>query len=624
MHLDKWDTFIRADNLDGTIRIQTHVYNDNLRNKRGSVTVNILDADSISRAHGQVRVKVKQGENIPVTMELKLPSPVGWSPDTPYRYRAVISLTDDRTGEVDEISQVFGFRSITFSATEGFVLNGQQTFLRGGCLHHDNGLLGAAAYDRAEDRKLSLLKAAGYNAVRCTHNMPSEHFLDACDSIGLMVIDEAFDQWHVAKNRDDYHKFFAEHSRQDVQTMVRRDRNHPCIIMWSIGNEIPGRIEPAGIATAEHLRQAIRELDTTRPITAAICGWDHGDTWNADGHNWNTQDSLAFLSLDVGGYNYLFDKYEHDHHTHPDRVMYGAESYPCQSAENWNRVEKLPYVIGDFVWTAMDYLGEAGIGSASIRTTGRQSMFQQWPWYNGWCGDIDLIGQKKPQSYLRDVLWHRLPVAMGVERPVPAGAYQSVSAWGWPLEQQCWTYPELTANDTMTVNVYSREPLVRLYLNDNLIGEKTVDNTYRAKFHVPYRPGLLRAISYDDNGETGSFDLQTAGAPVGLRLVADRTEMEADGRDLIYIVIELIDANGHVVTNNSSAHVSLKAEGAGQLLAAGNASPTDMASFRSVTPMFYNGRVLAIVKSGRTEGFFRLEATCRDLPSAVIEIRTAK
>ena len=622
LHIDEWDTYVQP--TGDEVMVQTGVYNDGTGAKNGVVQVDIKDAEGkVVASSEDLKVKLKAGESKQVSVKLAMKDARKWSPDTPYLYSAVIRMSDAKTKRTDELVKRFGVRTLEFSAERGFLLNGEETLLRGGCIHHDNGLLGAAAYDRAEDRKLALMKAQGYNAVRCSHNIPSEHFLDACDSLGMMVIDEAFDQWLRKKNAEDYHRYFEEYCEQDLSVMMRRDRNHPSIIMWSIGNEIPGRIEPAGLRAAERLRETVRRYDTTRPVTAAICGWDEGDEWNAAVSNderWSKQDNNAFKSLDVGGYNYLFFLYERDHGTHPDRVIWGAESYPKQASENWGMVERLPYVIGDFVWTAMDYLGEAGIGSASYRKEGSQSMFQEWPWYNGWCGDIDLIGQKKPQSYYRDVVWHRAPITMAVERPAPEGTHQSVSWWGWQLEEQCWTYPDLAEDAPMTVNVYSRSPKVRLYLNDELIGEQETSNTFWAAFTVGYRQGTLRAVEFDGNAEGASFELTTTGQPASLRLVPDQQSLVANGTDLAYVTIELVDKDGRVVTSDNSTIVNISVTGNGTLLASGNASPTDMESFRSPAPRLHNGRALAILKASDAEGSITLTVQSNGLPSSSVSV----
>ena len=618
LHVDEWDTSIQTNGEQ--VNIEMGIYNDGATAANASVSVDIVDAQGATVATKQTAVNVAASGEQAVSLSLDLANAQKWSPKSPYLYKAVIRVSNGQ--QTDVLEKRFGVRSLEFSAEKGFLLNGVPTLLYGGCVHHDNGLLGAAAYDAAENRKLSLLKAQGYNAVRCSHNLPSEHFLDACDSLGLMVIDETFDQWYVKKNNEDYHRFFAEFSDRDLQVMLRRDRNHPSVIMWSIGNEIPGRIEQAGMDAAARMRNVIKQYDTTRPVTAAICSWDQGQAWNSTGGDWSAQDAKAFQSLDVGGYNYLYNKYEHDHGTHPDRLMYGSETYPKEASQNWDKVEQLPYVIGDFVWTAMDYLGEAGIGSSAIRQSGGQSMFQSWPWYNGWCGDIDLIGQKKPQSYYRDVVWRRAPITMGVEEYVPSGSTMAVSGWGWQLEHQQWDFSGAEGTP-LTVNVYSRSPQVRLYLNDELIGTKNTSSTYWAGFSVPYKPGTLKAVAFDGTNEGASFTLTTPDAPVALRLTTDREEIQSDGNDLAYVTIELVDAEGRVISD-SQRKVSLSLEGDGFLLAAGNASPTDMASFRSTSPALFEGRALAIIKSSDADGTIYLTATTDGLASQTISIKTSK
>lgn len=614
LHLDDWSTNIEA--ISENVKVSSLILNESGENKTATFTAEIYDSENKLVTTKSLETTVSSGKEEPVVLNIQISDAKKWSPETPNLYKAVLSVSDGET--TDRYSTKFGIRTIEFSAEKGFLLNGVPTLLRGGCVHHDNGLLGAASFDRAEERRLQILKNNGFNAVRCSHNIPSEHFLYACDSIGLMVIDEAFDHWLVAKNPNDYHNFFTEFSNRDLQVMLRRDRNHPSIIMWSIGNEVPGRIEPEGMAAAERLRKMVKKYDTTRPVTAAICDWDI--PW----HPWEDETAKAFNSLDVGGYNYLYNKYESDHSKYPNRIMYGAESYAKHASQNWDLVEKHPYVIGDFIWTAMDYVGEAGIGSASIRKSGNQSQFQDWPWFNGWCGDIDLIGQKKPQSYYRDVVWRLAPITMGVERPIPSGYYQSISNWGWQLEQQSWTFNDLTEKDIMTVNVYSRAPRVRLYLNDELLDEKATSNTYWAGFYIPYRPGVLKAVEFDGTKEGAYFILETTSADAAIRLTADRKEIRSNNTDLSYVTIELIDEKGRVITSNSERKINITVEGEGSLLAAGNASPTDMESFRSETPKLYNGRALAIIKSSDTEGEIKLKVTSEGLADAVITIKTGK
>ncbi len=617
VHLDTWRNFIHTTEVSenkATVNVETLVKNESKKTSENEVAVLLYDSNGQLIASDKQSVRIAKNAEETLKFQLTVSKPELWSPDNPYRYKAVVSVSSDKNDTKDEITSHFGIRTIEYSSQKGFLLNGKNILLHGGCIHHDNGLLGAAAFDAAENRKITLLKNEGFNALRTAHNIPSEHFLDACDSIGMMVIDESFDQWIRAKNPDDYHQYFAEYSDRDMQTMILRDRNHPSIIMWSIGNEIPGRITTEGQAVAARLRNTILTLDSTRAITAAIPGWDDFR------HSWNDDNNLAFKSLDVGGYNYLYDKYESDHKSYPDRVMVGLETYPKQASENWTLAEKLPYVIGDFVWTAMDYLGESGIGSASFRTSGNQPFSPGWPWFNGWCGDIDLIGTKKPQSYYRDVVWHRKPITMAVEEAAPQGTYQSISLWGWQLEHQSWTwdYPQGTM---LTVNVYSRSPQVRLYLNDKLIGTKATSATFWAGFSVPYAPGILKAVEYDGKEEGASFILKTTGTPTAIRLVTDRYNLASNGNDLAYITAELVDEDGQVVYD-SKRTVNFTIEGEGKILACGNACPNDMNSFRNPSPKLYNGRAQAIVQTTKNAGKFILKVTSDNLPEQTITLQT--
>lgn len=622
VHLDEWETAVTTEGLTdemAEIHVTTTVFNQSGLSTDVTAIVQLLSPDGKQMADADTTtVSLNAYDEAEASWNLQVEAPQAWSTETPQFYTARLLLTDGEN-TTDRIDIPFGIRTLEFSAGRGFLLNGEPMELQGGCVHHDHGLLGAASYDRAEERKVELLKQYGFNAVRCSHNIPSEHFLTACDRIGLLVIDEAFDQWRISKNPDDYARFFDEYSDRDLQIMVKRDRNHPSIIMWSIGNEIPGRADEDGVEIAHRFREQILRLDPTRAVTAGV-----NDFWDKPQFSWDNDVYRAFQHLDACGYNYMYGKYESDHAAYPDRVMYGSESYPKQASQNWDLVEQHPYVIGDFVWTAMDYLGEAGIAHALYLNNGESNpQFMDWPWYNGWCGDIDLIGEKKPQSYYRDVIWRIRPITMAVEPPVPAGQWQAISGWGWQNERVDWTFPGYTENDHMTVNVYTRAPRVRLYLNDELLGEQAVSDTYWAGFSVPYRPGTLRAVEWDGTSEGASFELKTTGSPVGIRLRTDRTTITADGTDLAYVVAELVDADGQVVRTDDR-RVTFSAGGAGTLLASGNASPNDMESFRSPAPMLFEGKALAILRSTDEPGEMTLTASCDGFNDASVTITTTE
>lgn len=638
LHLDEWSAKVYTESAkesNSSVSISAEISNESLADKSAKLNINIVDAQGQSIASKEVNLTVEKASTCKAKVKMNLANVQLWNLDSPYLYKAIISLEG-----YDEIQIPFGIRTIEVSAKGGFKLNGKSVLLKGGCVHHDNGLLGACGIDRADIRRVKLMKENGFNAVRCAHNLPSEAFLHACDSIGLLVIDETFDQWYEQKNSNDYHIYFPEYYDREVQLMVRRDRNHPSVAIWSIGNEIPGRTNDNSVEAASQMREMIFAEDSTRFITAALCGWD------SKGVDWGNDLNKASVSLDVVGNNYLYGYYAGDHNAHPDMVMCGTESYPKEASQNWDQVERNSYVIGDFVWTAMDYLGEAGIGHGLFVKDGLSSpFFMPYPYYNGWCGDIDLIGEKKPQSYYRDVVWREQPITMAVELPCPSGYHREISGWGWQPEVNAWEDPSVfyadnnlanimyngekvaiskpaSLNNNLAVNVYSRSKQVRLYLNDRLIGTQSTSNTYWAGFSVPYEPGVLRAVEWDGTKEGASFELKTCGEPVAIRLKVDRSVISPDGADLAFVTAELIDADGQVV-HDYSHKVTFSGVGDAEILVAGNANPTEMGSFRVMNPSFYDGRAMAIVQAGDVEGEFVLTARCKGFSDVSTTIKIA-
>ncbi|MDR2147450.1 MAG: DUF4982 domain-containing protein [Tannerella sp.] len=623
LHLDNWGVFVTTPSVaedKATVHVSADILNETAEEQDLDAVIQIKDRTGKIAGEKTVHVTgLKAKEQSTLNEDIEITNPDLWSPDSPVLYTAVVSIqTGNRVR--DEMTVPFGIRSIAFSPKEGFLLNGKSLKLKGGCVHHDNGLLGAASIDRAEERKVELLKTNGFNAVRCAHNPPAEKFLEACDRLGILVIDEAFDQWQKQKNPEDYHRFFDEWHEKDVTSMVKRDRNHPSIIMWSIGNEIPERADSSGVAIAKELKSIIRKYDVTRPVTAAICSF-----WDNPGLQWSDAER-AFANLDVCGYNYRWDVYESDLKQFPDRVLFGGESTAMERAANWDLVEKYPNIIGDFVWTALDYLGESGIGHAVEVKTGEKEppLFIDWPWFNAWCGDIDICGNKKPQSLLRDVLWNESKITMAVHKPLPEGYYENISFWGWSQEYPEWNWKGYE-NKPLEVRVFTRYPAVRLYLNNQLLEEKPVSTVegsktkYIASFTVNYLPGELKAVGVASGEEKESVTLRTAGAPAKIRLTPDRARIGNSRNDLSYVQIELLDENGLVVPD-ADCPVRLSVAGQGEIAAAGNASPTDMESFRSPTPKTFHGQALAIVRPLGKAGTISLKAVADGLPEAVVDI----
>ena len=592
VHLAPWGVFVTTPEVSessATVQVQALVMNEHPSQSTITVTTTLQAPDGTTAGRAQHTLVLQENASATDTQTLTLPNPQLWSMESPHLYKVITEISIG-TQLLDHVETPVGIRSIRFSSTEGFVLNGKRVLLKGGCIHHDNGPLGAAAIDRAEERKIEILKKNGFNAIRSSHNPPSKALLDACDRLGMLVINEAFDMWLVPKNPQDYHLYFRDWWQKDLAAMILRDRNHPSVIMWSIGNEIPERADSTGLRITQSMVDKVHLLDPTRPTTEAICQfWEPMNR----GKEW-PDTAPAFAMLDVGGYNYLWERYEPDHLQHPDRVMVGSESFAREALENWRMVEKHPYVIGDFVWTAFDYMGEASIGH-TVLSNQKDSPILGWPWYNGWSGDIDIIGHKKPQSYYRDVVWRQSPIEMLVHRPLPEGLTEIVSKWGWPDELPSWTWPGAEGR-TLQVRVFSRSPKVRLTLNGTLLGEQTIaDTTLMAVFEVPYQPGILKAENVENGKETAAVVLTTAGAPSRLRLTADRSTIQATRNDLSYVTVEVVDQNGQVVPT-AEVPVQFSIAGAGELAAVGNGSPTDLSSFQKPQKTTFRGRALAILR----------------------------
>lgn len=594
----KISTSVANEENEALVTMKTRIVDSTGKTVASHASSNTISSNSVEANSGSIEIK----------------KPSLWSPENPYLYKAITEVW--RGGKkVDEVTNSFGIRTIKVNAKEGFLLNGKRTLLRGGCVHHDNGALGAVAIDRAEERKVELMKAYGFNAIRTSHNPPSQSLLNACDRLGMLVIDEAFDQWQRPKSPDDYSRFFNKWWRHDITSIVTNHRNHPSVIMWSIGNEINERADSSGLRIAKELRDEVYKLDGTRPVTNAISGfWDH------PGYKWDTT-AAAFAILDVGGYNYNYERYEADHAKFPDRIMVGTESFPMEALRSWEQVEKYPYVIGDFVWTAMDYMGETAIGHAELDTI--KSVIQKWPWFNAYCGDIDLVGGKKPQSYFRDIVWRQKKMAMLVHAPVPAGRKEAVTTWGWPDEYPSWNYTG-EEGKPLQVNVYTRYQAIRLKLNEKTIAEKnvSVQTNLTATFQVPFQKGELKAIGILNGKPVDSAIIETTGNPFKIRLTADRAKIKADRNDLSFVTAEIVDSKGRVIPD-AIIPVQFTISGNGEIAGIGNANPTDMSSFQRPTKKTFRGRALVVVRPTGKKGIVSITAEAPDLSQGktVIEIR---
>jgi beta-galactosidase len=619
VHVAQWGVFVTTPEVNAArakVSVKTRLANDS--SAPSTVTVRTILYGPAGAAAGQTdsTATIKPGDATEVTQEIAVARPVLWAQEIPRLYRAVTRVMSGGKA-VDEVTTPFGIRSLEWSVEKGLLLNGKVVKLTGGCVHHDNGPLGVAAFDRAEERRVQILKAAGFNAIRTSHNPPSPAFLDACDRLGMLILDEAFDTWERPKKKFDYNVAFKEWWQRDIESMVLRDRNHPSVVLWSIGNEIGERGEEAGARTAKTVADYLRTLDRSRPITSAL---NNVPTWSAT--------DPFYAALDIGGYNYNLANHVEDHKRVPSRIMMSTESFLRQTFDCWAQVADNPYIVGDFVWTALDYIGESGIGRWDIRDAGDTTRApgmgsdQSYPVHTSDCGDIDLCGFRKSISHYRNIVWDRgEKIYLGVRMPEPESKRIVVSTWGtWPTYAS-WTWPGQEGKP-LQVEAYSRCEKVRLYLDDKPIGEKptTRAEQFKATFSVPYAPGVLKAVGLQDGKPVVETVLRTAGKAVQVRLTADRTALRANGEDLSYVTVEAVDSAG-LPDPNADHQISFTIGGAGVIAGVGNGDIASEEMYQGNQRKLFHGKALVIVRAARTAGAIQLTASGPGLKSAVVRIQ---
>ncbi len=610
IHVAQWGTFITTPEVSSSsasVNIQAKVENETC----ASTTITVIN--KIMNAKGVEVAKKSSKQNIPSKEEYEfneiamVKTPELWSNENPNLYNAITEIYAG--GKLmDHVETKFGIRKISFDAVNGFMLNNKPMKLKGGCFHIDNGPLGARSFDRAEIRRVALLKASGFNAIRCSHNPPAPAFLNACDSLGVLVIDEAFDCWDEGKNPEDYHVYFKDWWQKDLQSMLLRDRNHPSIIMWSIGNEIPGMDKPSIADTAKILADYVHSMDSTRPVTAAVNGVsDKKDPF--------------FSALDICGYNYADDKYTGDHQRKPNRIMVATESFPLESFDYWMGVLDHPWVIGDFVWTGFDYIGESSIG-----WLGYMPGKKYYPWNLAYCGDIDICGWKRPQSFYRNALWKKDQLSIFVKPLQPSFPVnpkkEPWSKWNWDDVVSNWDWKGYE-DSIFEINIYSSCDEVELFLNNKSLGNKPTNRStkFMAVYQVPYIAGELKAVGYDNGKIIKTSILETADEPTQINLSADRKIIKADNEDLSYVTVELVDKKG-ILNPNSENLVHFKIEGPGTIAGVGNANPVSVESYQLPKRKAWRGRCLVIIKSKRTPGSILLKASSPGLISGEVLIKT--
>lgn len=621
------------------------------------VNVSVRFSENVSRS---AKVLVKAGDKATARIPVTVMDPMLWDAENPYLYQVTVEAeelgiftgrlvpaAEQAMRDADTVS--FGIRTITADSTHGLLVNGQEVKLKGGCIHHDNGLLGSVSLYDTEYRKIKLLKDGGFNCVRTAHNPPSAALLAACDSIGMYVFDEAFDAWGIAKQPGDYSQYFRDHWKEDMEAYIKRDRNHPCVLFWSTGNEIPERGGlNNGYQLAMELAEHVRQLDPTRLVSNGLCTYwagldDKTVKENANHtaledyvHDWMEHSEPFTSMLDVVGYNYMDFMYESSGKLHPERVILGTESFPMQIDKVWDKVENLPFVIGDCTWTCFDYIGEAGIGKAEFidpdvdpDQEGPSPFISNFPWRLANDADYDINGKLQPQGVYRQIVWGSSRTGLFSYDPAVFDRKEWVSAWGWPAVSSCWNWKDQEGKPVKVV-AYSAAQEIELRLNGRLLERKAAgkENRYMAEFTISYEPGILTAVSFSNGEEISSCTLQTAGEPAALRLTADRQVLPADGHGVCYVTVEIVDGEGRMVPNAGLAlqaqvvsSVKEDACEAGWLAGFGSSNPVTTENYTTGQFTAYQGQAMAVLRSGYEPGSLVLKVKAEGLPETSLEIR---
>ena len=620
IHVAHWGTYITTPEITtkkGLVSIQTKVLNQSKLSDQVRLVTEIYNPKGELVSSTQSEKTILGEESF--LQQLSVKNPMSWDLNTPFRYR-VLSKVFQGGVLCDIYESTFGFRTIRFDKENGFFLNGQPVKLQGVCLHHDLGPLGVAVNYRATQRQLEIMKEMGCNAIRTSHNPPSPQLLELCDSLGFVVIDESFDEWKTGKTANGYHCLFEQWAEKDLVSMIHRDRNHPSLIIWSIGNEIREQFASNGNEVAQFLVDICHREDPTRPTTAGF-----------DSYKEAIKNGLTDV-VDLVGFNYKPFAYKKEHLEHPNYVLYGSETastvssrgvykFPAKEKKspsyadfqtssydleypNWASTpdtefemqDECKFILGEFVWTGFDYLGEPTPYNEG--TPAKSSYF----------GMVDLAGLKKDRFFLYQSRWSTTPVL------------HLLPHWNWEGKE----------GDTIPVFCYTNYPKVELFVNGKSMGVKEKSNTgkyekYRLMWKgVLYQPGEIKAVAYDKHGKTLRTEtVKTAGTPSKIRLTADRNLIQSDGKDISFVTVEITDKDGNLCPTAQSL-LFFRSSGAGSLKSLCNGDPTDLTSFSSNYMKVFNGKMVAIISSTRSAGEIKLNVSGYKLLSSEIVIESKK
>ena len=611
---DMFVSTLEADEKEASIRLKFKVSAD--EDAKATVRFAVINSKGMAVSKDETTFDAVKGfvekEHI-----LKVENPLLWDMDSPnlYTLKTEIFVENEL---VDTTETSFGIRTLKVDVNKGLLLNGKQVKLMGGCIHHDHGVLGAAAFPAAEERKIRRLKEAGYNAIRAAHNPVSLAMLEVCDRVGMAVMEEAFDCWNKPKlNVNDYNLFFSDWCLRDAEYMVLRDRNHPCVFSYSIGNEIR---EVDGLSDANKWSKAIcetiKKFDDTRFTTAGIqrlCSIVYPEKDDPQDykeyiekkHNHKTIDEIAQACsafedpLDVPGFNYYYEDYVNERNRNQAKAMWGSETHTLTLYDQWKEVMENDFVFGDFGWTAIDNIGEVGHGRGEWDVTEEEFNKEKcaYPWRTCYQGDLDLCGFRLPKSYFREAVWHanRVP-RIFVTKPEHFGKEYHCTQWGWQDVYETWSFDDKYIGSKVKVETYTDADEIVWILNGKEIG-RSVPVKAIASLETVYEKGDLTAISIKDSKEVNRYTLSTASVASKVVVTPEKSRFMADNRDLCYFDIAVTDNDGRLIGDDGS-EISCEIKG-GELMGIYSGNPCNEDQFTSNKCHVYRGRALAVVRTDK-------------------------
>ncbi|MHC4856928.1 MAG: beta-galactosidase GalB [Planctomycetota bacterium] len=640
LHIPQWGTFITTPHVtakEAVVNVSTTVRNDSKSTKEAKLITIVIDANGKTVSKESIEFKIDAGRSEIMEQNFLLENPKLWDIGMPNLYKAVSQIIEGNN-EVDIYETEFGVRTIIIDANDGISINGRKIRLNGVCMHHDLGPLGAAVNYRATERQMQIMQSMGVNSLRTSHNPPSPEMLQVCDRLGILVIVEAFDEWRMAKVPNGYHKYFDQWHERDLRDMIRRDRNHPSVFMWSIGNEILEQGQKDGWKLTKHLTEICHQEDNTRPNTIGFNYYPAPFT-----------NKLAYY-VDVVGMNYWSLKYAEIKERHPDIILYGSEtssqtssrgiyhlpwspdkqhdtnqvsSYDVITGPPWAYAPDIefdvqqanPSILGEYMWTGFDYLGEpTPYGGRDNSTNGYWN--DDWPSRSSYFAPVDLCGFPKDRYYLYQSQWTEEPMV------------HLLPHWNWEGKE----------GDDIPVVAYTNCEEVELFVNEKSFGKKVkgVDTTtfiaecwgfekgpfeskYRLTWQVPYKPGSIKAVAYKNGEIAATQKTVTAGVPSKIELTADRSIISADGKDLSFITARILDAEGNFCPKADNL-VKFKVEGSGDLIAVGNGDPTATTSYQANERVAFNGMCLGIIRSQKIKGSITVTAASEGMMPTTITL----